>query len=138
MKGYTLIIGYFCVNLAIWALGMAGILPTWKEPQADPTSLLAMFNLDAFTVITGLVGGTVIGILSMVTRSYALGVAVLVVWVVGVILTPIQDIFTGLPYLISMFLPAELAFLSQIVTIFTGITLFFFIVEIIANRNIQR
>jgi hypothetical protein len=137
LKAYSLIFGYLCINAAIWTLKLANILPDFGiEAPMDPSNILTMFSLNTFTAITGVVGGAVIGILTLMTRSYALGTGVLMLWIVGVIFKPIQDIFVGLPFLLQAFLPPSVWFLSQPIVAFGGLVLFFFIVEVIAGREI--
>lgn len=141
MKAFTLVIAYMCINAGIWTLNMLallGVLPnlTNTQPIVDPTNMASMFNFNVFTAVTGLVGGATIGILAMVTRSYALGSGVLILWIVGIIFKPIQDIFIGLPNLISALLPSEIWFVSEIVVAFSALVMFAFFVEIITGKDI--
>lgn len=136
MKAYSLIFGYFCINMAIWTLNMAGLIPAYAEATISPTGVQALFDLNVFTAITGVVGGVTIGILSMLTRNSALGTGVLLLWIVGILFKPIQDLFVGLPLLINTILPTEISFISQVVVAFSAISLFVFIVGILAGREI--
>lgn len=140
LKAYALIFAFMAVNLAIFTancLSTAGVLPSFgQEPIVDPNNFLNMFNLNVFTVLTGVVGGAVIGVLAMLTRSYALSGGVLILWIVGIVFKPIQDIFIGLPLLVKALLPSSIWFLSEIIVAFCALTLFVFIVEIIAGREI--
>lgn len=135
-----IIVGYLAVNVAIWTLSTLaslGALPTFgTEGTITPEGIGSLFALDQFTVITGVVGGAVTGILAMITRSYALSGAVLLCWIVGVLIRPITDIFTGLPRLVTSILPPEIAFVGQIITAFTAFAFFIFIVEVLGGRDI--
>jgi len=122
--------------MAIWTLNIAGILPVYREPISDPTNILNLFSLDVFTAITGIVGGVTIGILAIMTRSYALSTGVLLLWIVGIMFKPVQDIFAGIPYLLEAVLPSQVWFFSQVFVAFSALILFMFIVEIIAGREI--
>lgn len=118
---------------------MSGILPITREAIVDAADITGMFSLDIFTVITGIVGGGVIGILAMITRSYALSAGVIVLWVMGVVLKPIRDIFVGLPRLVNTLLsesPTIGTIVSQVVVAFGALLLFLFIVEILLGRDI--
>lgn len=140
MNAIGIVYGYFCINAAIWSLSILaaiGVFPSFgREPIINPTDMGAMFSLNTFTVVTGFVGGAAIGILALVTRNVALGGGVLVLWIVGIIIKPIQDIFIGLPLLIQRILPPEIWFVSQIVVAFAGFIFFIFIVEVILGRQI--
>lgn len=140
MKAFSLIFAYFCINMAIWTLNLLGLLPTALEATIDPSSVEGLFNLTTFAGITGVVGGATIGIASLVTRSYALGTGVLLIWIVGILFKPISDVFTGLPRLTSAVLAPAGTLVSQAVgqvtTAFAAIILFIFIVEVIAGRQI--
>lgn len=138
MKALALVFAYFAINLAIWSLKMANILPNLVEPTLDPNAIAGpggMFSLNTFTLLTGIVGGSMIGIMALVTRS-ALSTGVLVLWIVGIIFKPISDIVVGLPNLVAVILPVEVSWLSQIVFAFAAFTLFIFVVEIICGREI--
>ncbi len=141
MKAFTLIIAYFCVNAGIWTINMIsllGVLPniTNQQPIVDPTNIANMFSFNVFSAVTGIVGGITIGILAMVTRSYLLSGGVLVLWVVGVIFKPIQDIFVGLPNLIMALLPPEIWFVSEIFVAFSAIVIFAFFAELLTGKDI--
>lgn len=141
MKAFTLIIAYLCINLGIWTLTMLsnlGVMPHFMNTQAivDPTNIQNMFSFSVFSAVTGVVGGATIGILAMVTRSYALGGGVLVLWIVGILFKPIQDIFIGLPNLVRAILPSEIWFVSEIVVAFSALVLFAFFVELITGKDI--
>lgn len=139
MKNYAfLVFGYLCVNAAIWTLNMAALLPAYREPIMDPSSMATLFSLDVFAAVTGIVGGAVIGILALMTKSYALSGGVLILWIIGVLFRPIQDIFVGLPYLLEAVLPPGIAWFSQVVVGFSAVILFLFIVGIIAGRDILK
>jgi len=138
MKAWSLVFGYFCINMAIWTLNIAGILPSYtREAIINPTGLESLFSLDTFTLVTGIVGGGVVGILAMITRNYALSTGVLILWLVGVMLKPIRDLLIGLPLLIEAVLPPSVWFFSQVFVAFSAMILFVFIVEIIAGRPIS-
>lgn len=138
-KAFSLILGYFCINAAIWTLNMLAILPIYREATMDPSNILSLFSLDVFTAITGAVGGVVITILALMTRSYALSTGVLLLWIVGIMFKPIQDVFVGLPYLLEQIF-AEAPYvglvISQVIVAFAAVLLFTFIVEILAGRDI--
>lgn len=139
MKAYSLIFGYFCINLAIWTLNIASILTITREPVVDPSNVSSLFALDAFTVLTGIVGGGVVGVLAMLTRSYALSSGVLILWIMGIVLKPIRDIFVGLPLLVESVLsesPVIAGVVSQVVVAFAALLFFIFVIEIIAGRDI--
>lgn len=137
MKAYSLIFGYFVINMAIWTLNTSGILPLYStEPILNPSGIEALFSLDVFTVVTGIVGGGVVTVMALITRSYALSTGVLILWIVGVLLKPIRDIFVGLPLLVQSLLPPDLWFFSQVVVAFASFVLFMFVVEVIAGRQI--
>jgi len=122
--------------MAIWTLNVAAILPIYREPITDPSNLANLFSLNTFTAITGIVGGAVIGILAIITRSYMLSTGVLLLWIIGVLFKPIQDIFIGLPYLVEAVLPSSVWFISQVFVAFSALILFMFFVEIVAQREI--
>jgi len=122
--------------MAIWTLNVAAILPIYREPITDPSNLANLFSLNTFTAITGIVGGAVIGILAIITRSYMLSTGVLLLWIIGVLFKPIQDIFIGLPYLVEAVLPSSVWFISQVFVGFSALILFMFFVEIVAQREI--
>lgn len=137
MKAYSLIFGYFAINMAIWTVSTAGILSTYSyEAIVSPSGFEALFSLNVFTVVTGIVGGGVITIMTLITKSYALGTGVLILWLVGVILKPVNDLVIGLPRLIEGILPSEVWFISEVVVAFAALILFIFIVEVIAGRQI--
>lgn len=137
MKAYSLIFGYFVINMAIWTLNTSGILPAYSsEPVVNPSGFEALFSLDVFTVVTGIVGGGVVTVMALLTRSYALSTGVLILWLVGVLLKPIRDIFVGLPLLVESMLPPEVWFISEVVVAFAAFVLFMFVVEVIAGRQI--
>lgn len=139
MKAYSLIFGYFCINLAIWTINIAQILAVTRQPIIDPANMTSIFSLDTFTVLTGIVGGGVIGVLAMITKSYALSTGVLILWIMGIVLTPIRDIFVGLPLLIqTVFAEWSLvgSIVSQVVVAFSALLFFVFIVEVILGRDI--
>lgn len=119
-------------------LALAGILPnlTNTQPTVDPTNIASMFNFSVFTAVTGIVGGATIGILALVTRSYALGSGVLVLWIVGIVFKPLQDIFIGLPNLVKALLPTQIWWISEIVIAFSALAIFAFFVEIITGKDI--
>lgn len=141
MKAFTLIIAYLCINAGIWTvnlISLAGVLPniTNQQPTVDPTNIANMFNFNMFSAVTGVVGGVTIGILAMVTRNTAIGGGVLVLWVIGVLFKPIQDIFIGLPNLVTALLPSELWFVAEIVVGFSALILFAFFVELITGHGV--
>lgn len=140
MKAYSLIFGYFVINMAIWTLNTSGILPLYaNEPIVNPSAFESLFSLDVFTVVTGIVGGGVVTVMALITRSYALSSGVLILWLVGVLLKPIQDVFVGLPKLVNSILiqaPTIGFIVSEIVTAFAAFILFMFVVEVIAGRQI--
>jgi len=135
MKAWSLIFGYFCINLGIWSLNLTGLFPV-HEAVIDPTNISSLFALDLFSALAGVVGCAVIGIMALITRSYALSGGVLLVWIVGVLFKPIQTIFVGLPYLINMVLPPPVQFFSQAFVALAAVMLFILIVEILAGREI--
>lgn len=138
-KAWSFVFGYFCINAAIWTLATLSILTLTRAPVHDPTAIQNLFSLDIFTAITGVVGGAVIGILALMTRSYALSTGVLLLWIVGIILTPVRDIFVGLPVLLNAIFadaPVVGTVVSQVIVAFGALMLFIFIVEILAGRDI--
>lgn len=138
-KAWSFVFGYFCVNSAIWTLATLSLLTLTRAPVHDPTAIQGLFSLDIFTAITGVIGGAVIGILALMTRSYALSTGVLLLWIVGVVLTPVREIFIGLPILLNAIfadIPAVGVVVSQVIVAFGALLLFVFIVEILAGREI--
>lgn len=138
-KAWGFVFGYFCINAAIWTLSALSIFTLTRAPVVDPNAIGNLFSLDIFTVITGAVGGAVIGILALMTKSYALSTGVLLLWIVGIILTPIRDVFVGLPVLLNTLLadiPAVASVISQVIVAFGALMLFIFVVEILAGREI--
>lgn len=136
MKALALILGYLCVNAAIWVLSMASILPVGGVGPADPSNFTSWFDISVFSVTAGVVGGGIITLLALITKSYALGTAVLVLWVLGVVFQPIYYIFAGLPFLLNAILPPEIWFITQAFVGLSAFLFFVFFVGIIAGRDI--
>lgn len=133
---YFLVLGYLVVNLSIWIVSTANILLGGVASTINPAEISSWFNLSIFAGIVGAVGGVVIGILALITKSYALSTGVLLLWVIGVLFKPISDIFVGLPYLINAFLPPDVWFVTQALVGLAAFCLFVFFVGIIAGRDI--
>lgn len=133
----ALVFGYFCINAAIWSVSMLGILPLYaRDPITTPDEISTWFALDVFTLATGVVGGTAIGILAFITKAYTWSTGVLICWIVGLLLRPLQAIFIGLPKLIEGIVPPEISWVTSIISGFAAFILFILFVEIIGGKDI--
>lgn len=140
MKAWSLVFGYFVINLAIWTLNLTGLFAVGSEPIVSPSNMNSLFSLDVFTGVAGAVGGGIIMILGLMTRNAALSTGALLLWIVAIILRPLQDIVLGLPKLMSMifaaFGPTINYIFTSVFVALSGLMLFIFVVEILAGREI--
>lgn len=139
MKATSLVFGYFCINIAIWTINVLGVITLSREAIIDPTGLGALFDISAFTILTTLVGGATTAIIGILTRNVALSSGVLILWVFGIIFRPIQDVFVGLPRLVSAIFaeaPALGTVISQVVVAFSAFIFFMFLAEVVMGRDL--
>lgn len=115
---------------------MLGFFGTPWQAVVDPTNLTTLFDISVFTGVASLVGGGVVAILAMITKNYALSGGVLILWIVGLIIKPLQNITLGLPVLLNAIIPAPISWLSQVFIALSALSLFVFVVEILAGREI--
>lgn len=135
MKGWSLIFGYFCINIAIGVLHGLGLFSVSSEPVISAGGITNLFSLTVFSITIGIAG-----IASLLTRQYIFGAGALLIWVVGILYNPIMDIFVGLPVLINQTLsysPLVATVVGGAVTAFAGVILFMFLLEILSGRQIS-
>lgn len=119
---------------------MTGLFTVGSQPIVSPTNVTSIFSLDVFTGLAGFVGGGIIMILGLMTRNAALSTGALLLWIVGIVLKPLQDIVLGLPKLMNILLsgfgPVVSNIFASVFIALSGLMLFVFVVEILAGREI--
>jgi len=134
MKAWSLIFGYFMINISIGVIHALGLFSVYQEPIISSTAITSVFNLTVFSISAGLAG-----IAGILTRQFIFGAGALLLWLVGVFYAPIQDIFIGVPRLINILLadsPLVATVVGGAVTAITSIILFMFLFELLSQRQV--
>ena len=136
MKAFNLMFGYICLNLAAFFLAMSGAFPVAQQLYVSPTDVTNTFTLTMF-VAAGVTGG-VMSIIALITRQYVFAASALLIVVIGILLPIVQWVILGLPFVLTALLAPvpELSWLSGIVGAFFAVSLFMFMAELAAGRQV--
>jgi len=130
--------GYICLNLAIYILYMGNALPNTQPPLYNPNDISSYFNLNIFDIQTATFTGltAIASIITILTKNYVFAAGLLVIFVLGAIFTPTQMLFNGMGTLLNALLPSELAWIAVVIQVLYLIPMFFFMAEILSQRQI--
>ena len=134
MKAWSLIFGYFIINLSIGVIHGLGLFSVAIEPIVSATGITNVFNLTMFSITVGLAG-----LAGILTRQFIFGAGALLIWLVGVFYAPVSDIFIGVPRLINIILadsPVVAGLIGTAITALTSIILFMFLFELLSQRQV--
>lgn len=134
MRAYSLLLFYLCLNLAAFILVSTDIIPVGDWIEHTPTDISAMFSLTTFSALVA--GGTIGGLVALLTRQYALSAGLILVWCVGILYEPISWVLIGVPKILNAILPAELSVLGTVVGVLTSVVFFMFFIEVLGGRTI--
>jgi len=134
MKAWSLIFGYFMINISIGVIHGLGLFTVYQEPIISSTAITSVFDLTVFSIAIGLAG-----IAGILTRQFIFGAGALLLWLVGVFYAPVMDIFVGVPRLINIILadsPVVATVIGGAITAITSIILFMFLFELLSQRQV--
>lgn len=93
-----------------------------------------MFSIAVFGSFVA--GGTITGIISLITKQYVFASVALLLWVIGIMLNIAGSFVANLPLILGFIIPSELWFISTSLEALVGVILFVFFVEIATQRQI--
>lgn len=134
MKAWSIIFGYFLINISIGVIHGLGIFSVGFEPLIGTSGINSIFDLTIFSITAGLAGIT-----ALLTQQYIFGVGAILIWLVGIFYAPVSDIFIGVPRLISLVLadvPVVATLIGSAITAIVGIILFMFLFELMTQRQV--
>ena len=134
MKAYSLMMFVVCLNMSAFILSQSGAMTSSQELYISPFDLSNQFSLTVFGALG--VGGTILGLASLLTRQYVYAAGALLIWIVGVFLPIGQWFLLGAPIMLGAILPPEVGYLTHVVTAFFALILFMFLAEIVGQRQI--
>ena len=134
MRAYSLLLFYICFNLAIGIFVVTEIIPVGAWMQHSEADISAQFNLTVFTAAAG--GATLGGIVAIITKQYLFATGIILIWVIGVLYTPVNWLLIGFPLMLAALLPAELSAVASAFSILSTIVFFVFFAEILGGRQV--
>lgn len=134
MRAFSLMFGYICINLAASFWALSGAIPAAQQLYVSPTDITNTFTLTLFFSV-GVTGG-LMAIIGIMTRQYVFATGALLIWIIGILLPIVQWVILGLPFVLSAILPSELSWISGIIGAFFAVTLFMFMAELAAGRQV--
>jgi hypothetical protein len=96
-----------------------------------------MFNLDFVSLLAGVAGGVAIGIIGLLLKQGLNVIYALIIYVIGVIFTPVLRFLTDLPIALSSIVPAESQWLIVVPLSIVSFAFFIFFIELLVGRNIS-
>jgi len=129
-----------CLNMSAFILSQSGAMTSSQELYINPLDIYnpetqtGQFSLVLFGALG--VGGAILGLASLLTRQYVYAAGALLIWVIGIFLPIGQWLLLGTPIILAALLPAEVAYISHVVTAFFALVLFMFLAEIVGQRQI--
>lgn len=134
MKTYSVMVFLISMNLAAFIIQQSGAIVGSQSLWIDPTNIQDKFSL---TIITAaLLGGGAITLVAVLFRPGIYAVGALLVWVILALAPIAQWFLLGTPLMLTAILPAELSYLSYVVSAFFAVMFFMFLVEIMSQRQI--
>jgi hypothetical protein len=138
---YDLLLGYICLNLAIYVVGVLGVL-TYSIPA--PSSPTAMNSVFGTTVFTGLLTNPLAIIGVSVSGLGGLAILLLGKNLVGfgfITLAMLMVFVPTLTFIIAGFVPLMVAFgvpvwLETVVMVIVGFVFITFVVEFVGQRDV--
>jgi hypothetical protein len=128
-----------CLNLSVWVMNTAQVIPYGINQEWNPNDVKTWFNLNLFnpTTIIGLAVGGIAGLISWITKAGVYANGIILIWVLSIVLVPIQTFTIGAPILIyNILTPFGLAWLGVVPEIFFLFGFFMFCIELLAQRQI--
>lgn len=139
LGGRTLIIAFMAITFSSYVITQSGALTNSRSMPLSATDFDDMFSIAAFdaTTLTALTVGGLIGIVGIIMKQYVFASVALVIWVLGTLWKPSNAFITAFPKLLEAVLPAEVSWISVIPTSFIMVAFFFWLAEIVAQRNLS-
>lgn len=139
---YNILLGYVCFSLASFVLFQSQIIPYnlpvgWQPISSSSNIIADLFSINAFTVLLGIGGGIAIGVVGFLLKQGINAVYALVIFVFGVIFTPVQQMVTSLPITLALFFTGELSYLVVVIMSVVSFAVFIFFIELLAQRSIS-
>ena len=134
MRAYSLMIFVVCLNMSAFIINESGALVQSQTLYISPFDVQNQFSLGLFGALG--VGGAILGLASLLTRQYVYAAGALLIWIIGIFLPIGQWLLLGTPIILAALLPAEVAYISHVVTAFFALVLFMFLAEIVGQRQI--
>ena len=123
-----------CLNMSAFIINESGALVQSQTLYISPFDVQNQFSLGLFGALG--VGGAILGLASLLTRQYVYAAGALLIWIIGIFLPIGQWLLLGTPIILAALLPAEVAYISHVVTAFFALVLFMFLAEIVGQRQI--
>jgi len=120
--------------MSAFIISQSGSLIQSQELYISPFDVQNQFSLTLFGALG--VGGAILGLASLLTRQYVYAAGALLIWVIGIFLPIGQWFLVGTPIILAALLPAEISYITHVVTAFFAFTLFMFLAEIAGQRQI--
>ena len=147
MKAYSVMLFLVCINISVYVLAFSDVFPVsgYPEGYTGPTSLTNLFkieNVDLTKIFVAGTGTILLGLAALLTKQYVFASVAILIWIIGIFLTPIGWVITGFPLLTKSIAemagaPSEVALMFQTVTsAFYAFIFFVFIMEIAGQRQI--
>ena len=138
---YNILLFYICANLASFIMLQSEMLPInislgWQPISQTDNVLLDLFNINAFSVLLGIGGSIAIGIVGFLLRQGINAVYALIVFVVGVLFTPVSQFITSLPIVLATVIPADSTYLISVILSIVSFAFFFFFIELVTQQRL--
>jgi hypothetical protein len=134
LKPWSLIWFLICLSVAAFIIATAQMLPNTSILVYNPSDFSSMFSIAVFGSFVA--GGTITGIISLITKQYVFASVALLLWVIGIMLNIAGSFVANLPLILGFIIPSELWFISTSLEALVGVILFVFFVEIATQRQI--
>lgn len=96
---YNIMSFYVMLNIVSFIMAAAQLFPNVGVtlPWQSEGTIASLFNIDAFSALTGIVGGVAIGIVGFLLKQGIYATFAVIIFVFGVVFKPISLLFTSLP-----------------------------------------
>jgi len=147
LKAFTAVLFIICLNVAgliagnlmtqnILATGEVNDMPYTIEEIENMFNPFSNFSV--YNILYGLIGAGIAGLLGLITRSGTFAIYAVILFIVGLFLNVFEWVLFGLPKFTSFLVAGTgLEWLTAVVTMFVCFIFFWFIVELLAQRQLM-
>jgi hypothetical protein len=129
---------YVMLNIVSFIIAAAQLFPDVGVtlPWQSAGTLNSLFNIDAFSALTGIVGGVAIGIIGFLLKQGIYATFAVIIFVFGVVFKPISLMFTSLPIALGSFC-GDAQYLVTAILAVVSFAAFWFLVELLLQRSVS-